>query len=88
MKNNLLILLWVTCFLLPSCISIENHKRLKEKALILKIENEFLKERNKEINHVNARYDECLNSLRQHKQRLINCDNKLGVCFDRRKRKR
>ena len=88
MKKKFIILLWFICFLLPSCISMTNHKRLKEKTIRLEVENAILKERYKEINLVNIKYNECLSNLRQYKQRLVNCDNKLGICFGRSRRKR
>ena len=88
MKKNFIIILWFFCFLLPSCISIKNYKKLKERIVNLEVKNAILKERYKEINLVDIKYSGCLSDLRQYKQRLINCDSKLRICFGRGRRKR
>ena len=82
MKKTFLLLLWVMCLLLPSCISSFKINKLKEKAMSLEIENALLKEKYKAVINIEINYKECLNDLRQYKQRLVNCDKKLGVCFN------
>ena len=87
MNKVLIIFLWLTCFtIVPSCVSFRKGKEYKAKIAVLEMENIVLKNSLQEKEKINDALNECLNSLKQYKFKLINCDNRLMDCFDSVKR--